>query len=139
VAGFTDLELSLHGYSDRLGEARVRIETFDRAGRMRRALVGLAWCWGGALASVFIPIAHFLLVPGFAIAGVVVFSSRLRASTVIHDARGTCPDCGAEQNLDLSGRWYPPHSVTCRACQRSLTLRERVPPPGSVAHRPPEN
>src|SRR5438445_3878531 len=29
-------------------------------------------------------------------------------------ARGTCPDCGAEQQLDLAPRWRAPQPVTCR-------------------------
>jgi uncharacterized protein involved in cysteine biosynthesis len=41
-------------------------------------LKGLALAWGAAAVSVFIPVAHFLLVPGFAVAGVVIFVKRMR-------------------------------------------------------------
>ena len=38
--------------------------------RAGRVLAGLGSFWGLALASVFIPVAHFLLVPAFLLAGV---------------------------------------------------------------------
>jgi len=38
------------------------------------------------------------------------------------DARGTCPDCGAEQRLDLAVRWRAPQPVTCQQCHRGLQL-----------------
>lgn len=37
-------------------------------------------------------------------------------------ARGTCPDCGTEQQLDLASRWRALQPVTCTRCQRGLRL-----------------
>lgn len=37
--------------------------------RLARALGALLACWAAATVAVFIPVAHFLLVPGLAIGG----------------------------------------------------------------------
>lgn len=112
----------LAGYSGRRGDAVVRLRTFGRAARVRRALGGLAAWWAAAVGSVLIPVAHFVLVPAFAAAGVIACVRRLRAATVVVAARGTCPDCGAEQQLELDGPWRDIRDVACRHCHRSLRM-----------------
>lgn len=115
----------LTGYSGEERDAYLRIRSFDRARRIRRAISGLAtWCVV-AVASVFIPVAHFLLVPAFVIYGLFVFVRRVRITTLVVAARGTCPDCGAEQDLDILGPWHGGHDLSCRACHRSLRLEAR--------------
>ena len=118
----------LTGYGPEPSSARVTLHRFDRAERLRRAAKGAGAAWGAALASVFIPVAHFILVPAFAALGLYLAWSRARAEVVVAQARGACPDCGAEQDLDVHGRWSVPHRVACRACRRALTLRETAAP-----------
>ena len=113
----------LTGYGEKVTRGVALVTSFDRAGRTSRAWKGLAAAWAGALASVFIPVAHFLLVPGFAIAGIVVFASRIRTTEVTRSMKGTCPHCAVEQDFEPAGRWNPPHTVTCQRCYRSLTVR----------------
>jgi hypothetical protein len=78
--------------------------------------------WGIALVSAFIPVAHFVLVPAFLLLGVALFAKRVSTNERASPTRGTCPDCGVEQELDLSDKWELPYSLTCRSCQRRLTL-----------------
>lgn len=112
----------LTGYGDTPTTAVVRVVVFNRAARVRRAAGALALAWAAALGSAFIPIAHFVLVPGFFLAGLLAFRARLGAVDVALGGRGTCPDCGSEQALDVKGRWQVPRAVTCGACQRGLTI-----------------
>src|SRR5438128_11625865 len=58
---------SLSGYHGRPTRGTVTIREFNRQQRTRRALAGLGRWWGVALLSVFIPVAHFILVPSFLI------------------------------------------------------------------------
>jgi hypothetical protein len=116
------LQLPLKGYSEQTGVATLRIVSFSRRTRVRRALRGLAAAWTAAVVSVFIPIAHFLLVPGFFIFGLYLLIHNLRVRTSVAEARGACPDCGLEQEFEISGNWNPPHHVTCSGCQRSLLI-----------------
>jgi hypothetical protein len=112
----------LKGYSDQEGDANIRIRSFDRPARVRRAFGGLAMWWAVAIACVFIPVAHFLLVPGFLIFGLFTFVQRLKTTAIVVAAHGTCPDCGAEQDLDMLGAWREGRDLSCRECNRSLEL-----------------
>jgi len=116
----------LSGYHGEATRGTVTIREFNREQRMRRAFAGLGKWWGVALLSVLVPVAHFVLVPSFLLYGVWQFFQRLGTAELATDARGTCPDCGAEQTLELAPRWRSPQPVTCKQCNRGLRLT--VPP-----------
>ena len=113
----------LMGYSDQATAGVVDVRSFDHAERLVRASKGLGLAWAGAVVGFFIPVAHFLLVPGFFIGGVVLFRSRLGSREIADSMTGSCPDCGLKQDFGSAGRWEPPHTVTCNGCHRSLTAR----------------
>jgi hypothetical protein len=112
----------LNGYHGQPTPGQVTIQIFDRAARVQRALAALGKWWGIAVLSVFIPVAHFILVPSFLAYGAWQFFQRFGTAELATNARGTCPDCGAEQELDLAPRWRVPQPVTCRQCHRGLRL-----------------
>jgi len=123
-----ELRLALTGYGRTPSTAVVTLQRFSRPERLRRAAKGAGAAWGAALASVFIPVAHFVLVPTFVALGAFLAWTRARADIVVAQAHGACPDCGVEQDLDVPGRWSLPYRVACRACHRALTLREMDEP-----------
>ena len=112
----------LTGFSGKATRGTVTVTSFDQRARVRRAFKALGTFWACAIGSVFIPVAHFLLVPGFFVFGIVQFFQRLGTPEIGRGATGTCPDCGAEQKLDLPPRWTVPQQVTCKHCQRGLQL-----------------
>jgi len=112
----------LTGYSGNATRGTVTVISFDQKARTRRALKALGTFWACAVGSVFIPVAHFLLVPGFFIFAIFQFFQRLGTPELGKGATGICPDCGAEQKLDLPPRWKVPQQVTCKNCQRGLQL-----------------
>ena len=113
--------LSLSGYHGAPTPATLVVVTFDRSARARRALKGLAGFWGAMVVSVFLPVAHFVLVPSFLFIGIWQFFRRLKQSEQLRGAHGRCPDCGAEQDFELGSARFP-QSVTCGSCHRGLTL-----------------
>jgi len=113
--------LTLSGYHGTPTPATLLVASFDRSQRLRRAVKGLAGFWGAMVVSVFIPIAHFVLVPSFLCIGVWQFLRRLKTGALVRGAHGRCPDCGAEQDFELGSRGFP-QSVTCGSCHRGLTL-----------------
>jgi hypothetical protein len=117
------------GYGGGRTIATVSVESFARPERVRRALKGIATWWAAALGGVFIPVAHFVIVPSLALVGVYTFFERLGAAEVATAAQGVCPDCGREQQLDVAGPWRVPRDFACRHCQRSLTLAALQEPP----------
>jgi len=112
--------ISGYGGAPTIGTATIR--GFTPAARWRRAVMAAAKWWGLAIVAVFIPVAHLVLVPGFFVYGVVQLVSGVSIADLVLEARGTCPDCGEEQALELVARWHLPQAVTCRACQRGLTV-----------------
>lgn len=121
-----DQPFLLEGFSPQPGHGHVTVVEFDRAARWRRGLRALGQWWGVAILCVFIPVAHFALVPGFFLFGVFQFVQRLTTPAVGRCARGICPDCGVEQEFELAARWRDPQLVSCRACRRGLRLTTRA-------------
>jgi hypothetical protein len=117
-----DQEFLLTGFRGTPTRGRLTVRMFDQPARLQRALLALGKWWGIALLSVFIPVAHFLLVPSFFLYGIWQLVQQLGTAELALPARGTCPDCGVEQPLDLGARWRVPQQVTCRSCGRGLTL-----------------
>jgi hypothetical protein len=113
---------ALSGFSGKVTEGTCTVLSFDRAARRRRAWVALGKAWGVGAACVFIPVAHLLLVPAFVLFGIQQFFDKLGTAELTRDARGACPDCGAEQGFDLGRMRRGPIQVTCARCQRGLTV-----------------
>lgn len=85
-------------------------------------MTGFAGWIGAGIVCVFIPIAHFVLVPGCVIGAFVMFGRRMAQRTMVVYARGRCPDCGTEQELDLLGPWTGRTNLACSSCRRPLRL-----------------
>ena len=113
---------SITGYAPQSTQAVISVDQIPPGRRVGRAVAGFGLFLLLAVVSVFIPAAHFLLVPGFLITAFVVLAVRLGQRAVVVGAKGTCPDCGAEQDLDLPRSWRLPVDTACRSCQRRLTL-----------------
>lgn len=71
------------------GEVRVR--SWSRLNRLARAAKTLAVFLGLALVSVLIPVAHFLLVPGFLVAGLVAAFTVARQRGTVLGGEGGLP------------------------------------------------
>src|SRR5215475_5533429 len=65
------------------------------ASRLGRAGLGLAIAWLLAFPAIFLPVLHFVLVPGFVIGGIALAVVRLREDRTLARVEGTCPRCGA--------------------------------------------
>jgi hypothetical protein len=116
--------LVLSGYHGGPTPATLLVASFDAGQRLRRAVKGLGGFWGAMVVSVFLPVAHFVLVPSFFGIGIWQFFRRLRQQEQVRGAHGACPDCGAEQDFETGARLSLPMSVQCRQCHRGLTLAE---------------
>jgi hypothetical protein len=104
-------------------EAVVEIELLAPRQRLGRALGGFGLWFLAAAAVAFIPIAHFLLVPLCLVAAIVTLVVRLGTKVSIRSGFGSCPDCRAEQQLDIHGSWRLPKDIACVTCHRRLTLQ----------------
>ena len=100
----------------------VVIEPLGLAGRLVRSLGILVACWGAAIVSIFIPVAHFFLVPGFLVLGVVLAVARGRERERILRLHGICPRCRREREFIQSGRQGGTLWVSCPGCFNRLSV-----------------
>lgn len=103
-----------------VGELHTR--SFTSGERMARAGKILAIAWLLALVTLFIPIAHFFLVPLFAIGGPIMAFMRYRVETVAEKAHGVCPECEQTVDIELDPSDKLPKWTYCPACNKPLQL-----------------
>ena len=96
--------------------------------RMRRALAALGICWGGAIPCLFIPLAHFFLVPTLVTTGIVLAVLRSREDVRLLGVHGRCPRCGVEQEFPAGGRLQGQRALDCPHCHNHLTFSAAVVP-----------
>src|SRR6266496_3740737 len=81
--------------------------------RLVRTVAGLGMFWGLALGGLFIPVAHFVLVPAFLVAGIVMGIKRSHEDRRLLGISGTCPRCGIEQRFHVGGRFFDGRTFEC--------------------------
>jgi hypothetical protein len=108
--------------------ATARVARQGPADRMRRVLTALGVFWGLAVPAVFMPVAHFILVPTLLLTGVVVAVLRSREDVRLLGAHGRCPRCGVEQDFPGAGRFQGEQALDCPRCHNRITLTTRVVP-----------
>jgi hypothetical protein len=102
--------------------ATVTLVPLSPARRLARALGVLAACWVAAAGAVFVPVAHFLLVPALAIAGPVWAVIRFREHQRLVRVRGVCPRCGRPQEFVPGGSIARQPAVDCPGCLNRLVV-----------------
>jgi hypothetical protein len=102
-------------------EGEIRVQSWDKSERVARAFKFGGMCWGAAIVCVLIPLLHFILVPGFLLAGPILAYFVLGQETVVLGGQGTCPHC--QSFLPIARAAYQfPHSDLCTHCQHSLEI-----------------
>jgi len=114
------------------------LEVLRRSPRDRtvRAAQGWALCWAAAIAAVFIPLLHFVLVPALLLAGPLVARARWQERATVRGLRGKCPGCGAAIETALNSSATAEIGLRCPACGRPLSLHldlTRLDPDSAVA------
>lgn len=95
--------------------------------QFKRSIKKLVLFWGIAIGTVFIPIFHFVLVPGFLILGMVMFFLSFNIGEILMIKKCLCPKCNEEFELqECKIEW--PISQSCGNCRNSLSLSLEVEP-----------
>ena len=117
-----DLEGKLRFFGYPATRAVVAVARHDPGARLRRGLLALAACWALAAVTILVPIAHFVLVPGFFLLGIWLLVKRLGEDATIDSVSGDCPKCGEPRSFVASGRLEPDVKVQCPVCRNELEL-----------------
>jgi len=94
--------------------------------RTLRVLSGVGMFWALALGGLFIPVAHFVLVPAFLIAGIVMGIKRSHEDRRLLGISGTCPRCGIEQRFHVGGRFFDGRTFECPRCHNHLRVERQA-------------
>ncbi len=106
-------------------QGEVRVQTWDKKTRTKRALKTLGYCWLGAICAVPFPIVHLVLVPGLLIGGVVGAYLISSQESVVLGGKGTCPSCLAVLDI-VRGPDKWPLSDMCAKCQGMVTIEKAL-------------
>ncbi|WP_455200773.1 hypothetical protein [Kaarinaea lacus] len=107
---------------ENLTEGNLHITLYDQGDRVTRALKFLGLSWLAAGISLFIPIAHFALVPGFALLGIYLAYSAARTTQATDHADGTCPVCSLSIDIKLDAKDTLPKWTYCPSCNKSIQV-----------------
>ena len=105
----------------RRATGEIRFQHWDRAARLRRAAKAWVVLWALAVVSVLIPVAHFILVPAFFIAGPITALGRFRQENGILGGSGPCPACGGRVVIEAHDDDWPFFDI-CGLCRASVRI-----------------
>jgi len=100
------------------------VNIYSKEERLKRAVKLLLLCWLLALASVPILIAHFILVPGFLLAGPILAYRRYHVMESVEGAHGKCPTCLKDIDLPLDAGQRLPMWTYCPPSNDPIQLVE---------------
>ena len=100
----------------------VTLKHFEKSDRMWRGTKGLTIGWVLAMFSIFVPILHFILVPGFFILGIVLFFAMSAETETIAGGQGVCPDC--KQEFRIEGGRDLPFDDVCNHCRAHFKIEK---------------
>jgi hypothetical protein len=106
-------------------EAAPAVVTLRRRNRRDRlAAVVKTWaiCWAAAVVAVFLPVLHFILVPGLLLGGPLYALSMRNEHTTLLKATGRCPACAKEIMHTVKRRAVASTRLRCDACGRAVEL-----------------
>ncbi|HFE37899.1 MAG TPA: hypothetical protein ENK06_05710 [Gammaproteobacteria bacterium] len=122
MASNTQMPVVLKDDEEHHNDATLYYTVYSSADRTKRAVTALLGCWAIAGVSIFIPIAHFALVPGFLIAGPIMAYSRLKMSESKEKVVGVCPRHNGEVSIKLENTDTIPKYTYCPECDGSIQI-----------------
>ena len=108
-----------HGNS---AAASLQTTLFDSRDRMKRALLKLGLFWLLAVGSIPIIFAHWVLVPGFFLAGPWMAWHTYQVRQVRNHVTGECPVCKETVEIKLEANDELPKWSYCPACTAPLQI-----------------
>jgi len=115
-------KIGIKGNDTAINAGLLNSQVLSASGRIARAGKVLAVCWLLAIITLFIPIAHFFLVPLFVIGGLVMAYMKYRAAEITENATGICPECNDNVTISLDPADKLPKWTYCPACNKPLQL-----------------
>jgi len=103
--------------------AEMQTITFTPQEQKSRAMKKFLMFFVIASVCILIPIAHFFLVPGFLIGGIIAAKRLWNKASEGIDAKGTCPACKHQITVNLDKNGELPQWHKCPECGDALELQ----------------
>jgi hypothetical protein len=109
------MKVNVYSQRDKMTVLDLEAHVFSQQERTKRSLFQLFSFWGLALASVLIPVFHFVLVPLFFLLAPFLARKKYKEKVVLDACSIPCPECQQlTQFSKTSGEW-PLHD-NCPQC-----------------------
>ena len=102
--------------------AELQMTFYGDKDRLKRALMRLGLFWLLAIGSIPIIFAHWVLVPGFFIAGPLAAIMVYRIEQAVDHASGQCPTCKEQITIKLEPKDTLPKWTYCPSCNNSIQI-----------------
>jgi hypothetical protein len=117
------LDFRVQGQGHTVGHGR--LVTLSEPMRARRARRAAGVCIAIGLASIFVPIVHFVAPWFMLIVATLVYRSVMRQGAEVHDVSGPCPGCGKPLGLPVQpANW--PLEWNCPGCRKRVAIAPHV-------------
>lgn len=114
----------IKGNENQVTSGELQTTHYDHGECVKRALMKLGLFWLLALGSIPIIFAHWVLVPGFFIAGPWMAYRAFQVKYTRNHVRGSCPACQEDVEIKLEAGDELPRWTYCPRCNAPLHLLE---------------
>ncbi len=108
--------------NDTVNHAELHITLYDDKDRLKRALMRLGLFWLLSIGSLPIIFAHWVLVPGFFIAGPIAAMMVYRVDQAFDNAVGQCPNCKEQVTIKMEPKDSLPKWTYCPSCNNPIQI-----------------
>ena len=115
-------QVCIKGNDGQVSSGSLQTTHYDHNECVKRGLMKLGLFWLLALGSLPIIFAHWVLVPGFFIAGPWMGYRTFQAKYTRNDVRGDCPVCQEEVEIKMEARDELPKWTYCPSCNNPLQI-----------------
>lgn len=104
--------------------SELEVETLALPSRLMSGLRMLLLSWALAVAAIFVPLLHFVLVPGLFVAGPILGWLATRSTIRVKSTVITCPKCGQETAIEPRSKGWPV-ALRCSHCSTSFSAAQK--------------
>jgi hypothetical protein len=114
--------VTIHENDGKTTAGQLQTTWFENADRVKRALLKLGLFWLLAVGSLPIIFAHWVLVPGFFLAGPWMAYRTYKITHRRDQISGDCPTCNEAITIKLEAKDGLPKWTYCPACNAPLHI-----------------
>lgn len=121
--GTANIKILADVSDERTTTGELTVRTYSPSEKVFQAAKRLGLFWLISLASVLIPVLHFVLVPLFAVLGIFFAVRTYRSEGAVLRGTTTCPNCKADITVQPGVLQWPVTEI-CQSCTRVVRMRK---------------